>query len=131
MNERRRHRSTHTGEALRMLLEAVRGRSEISSIAVVDARGLVVSGSGTLRELAILGTIAAPAAEGFLSPSYERLTDGTDIMARAVETPTGTMYLAALGQRVSRMVEAARGVERILALRGSAPSRAPRASLPR
>jgi hypothetical protein len=100
-----------------MLLEAVRDRSEISSIAVVDSRGLVVSGAGTLRELAILGTVAAPAAEGFLTPSYDRLTEGTDVMARPVETPTGTMYLAALGRRVTKMVEAARGVERILARR--------------
>ncbi len=100
-----------------MLLEAVRDRSEVSSIAVVDARGLVVSGAGSLRELAILGTVAAPVAEGYITPTYERLTEGTDVMARAVETPTGTMYLAALGRRVTRMVEAARGVERILAKR--------------
>ncbi len=117
MKERRRRRSAHKGEALRMLLEAVRDRSDISSIAVVDSRGLVVSGAGTLRELAILGTVAAPAAEGFLSPAFERLTEGTDVMARPVEAPTGTMYLAALGRRVTRMVEAARGVERILAKR--------------
>jgi hypothetical protein len=100
-----------------MLLEAVRQRSDVSSVALVDSRGLVVSGSGTLRELAILGTIAAPAAEGFLSPAYERMTEGTDVMARPLETPTGTMYLAALGHRVARMTEAARGVERILATR--------------
>src|SRR3954470_17242296 len=99
MNERRRRRSGHKAEALRLLLEVVRSRSDISSIAVIDSRGLVVSGSGTLRELAILGTIAAPAAEGFMSPSFERLTEGTDVMARPVEGPHGTLYLAALGRR--------------------------------
>ena len=114
MNERRRRRSTHKAEALRLLLEVVRNRSEISSIAIVDSRGLVVSGSGTLRELAILGTVAAPAAEGFMSPAFERLTEGTDVMARSFDGPHGTLYLAALGTRVSRMVEATRGAERIL-----------------
>src|SRR3954464_12169948 len=108
MNERRRRRSGHKAEALRLLLEVLRRRSDISSIAVVDSRGLVVSGSGTLRELAILGTVAAPAAEGFLSPAFERLTDGTDVMARQVDGPHGTLYLAALGRRVTRMVDAAR-----------------------
>jgi hypothetical protein len=36
-------------------------------------------------------------------------------MSKAVRSPRGTMYLAALGNRVGRMHEAARSVERILA----------------
>jgi hypothetical protein len=99
---------------MRLLLEVVRERSDISSIALVDSRGLIVSGSGTLRELAILGTVAAPVAEGFMSPAFERMTEGTDVLARPIEGPNGTMYLAALGRRVTRMTDAARGVERIL-----------------
>jgi hypothetical protein len=114
MFERRRSRSENENEALKLLLEAVRERSAISAIALVDSRGLVVSGAGTLRELAVLGTIAAPAAHGFLGPAYERMTEGTDVLARAIETRKGTLYLAALGTRVTRMVDAARGVERIL-----------------
>ncbi len=114
MNERRRKRSGEKDEALRLLLAAVKGRSDVSSIAVVDARGLVISGMGTPQELAILGAVAEPVAGGTLSDLCERLTAGTDVMAKALKSPRGTMYLAALGTRVGRMHEAARGIERIL-----------------
>ena len=117
MIERRKRRSGTEREALRFLLEAVRDRSAVSSIAVVDARGTVVCGAGSERELAILGAVAAPAAHGYLGETYDRLTEGTDVVARPIETAGGTIYLAALGDRVSRMVDAARGVERILTRR--------------
>ena len=112
--ERRNRRSGIKDEALRLLLAAVKERSEVTSIAVVDARGLVVSGMGTPRELAILGAIAQPCAGGKINDLCERLTVGTDVIAKAVRSPRGTMYLAALGNRIGRMHEAARGVERIL-----------------
>jgi hypothetical protein len=114
MIERRTRRSRNEGEALRLLLEAVRERSEVTSIAIVDARGRVVSGAGPEDELEVLGTVAAPAAHGFMNRAFDRMTEGTDVLARAIDTQTGTLYLAALGTRVSRMVDAARGVERIL-----------------
>src|SRR3954451_15211443 len=114
MNERRRKRSGKKYEALRILLTAVKGRSEVSSIAIVDARGLVISGMGTPQELAILGAVAEPVAGGNVSELCERLTEGTDIMAKAVNSPGGTIYLAALGSRVGRMHDAARGIARIL-----------------
>lgn len=112
--ERRRRRSAMKDEALRLLLAAVKERSDVTSIAVVDARGLVVSGMGSAHELAILGAVAQPIAAGTVTEVCERLTAGTDVMAKAVRSPRGTMYLAALGERVGRMHEAARGVERIL-----------------
>lgn len=112
--ERRRARSTNEGEALQLLLSAVKNRSDVSSIAVVDARGAVLSGMGSARELAILGAVAQPIAGGTVTGDCERLTAGTDVMATEVRSPRGTMYLAALGARVGRMHEAARGVERIL-----------------
>lgn len=112
--ERRRQRSGIKDEALRLLLAAVKERSDVTSIAVVDARGLVISGTGTARELAILGAVAEPIAAGTVTDLCERLTAGTDVFSRAVRSPRGTMYLAALGDRVGRMHEAARGVERIL-----------------
>lgn len=114
MIDRRTRRSDKTGEALSLLLEAVRDRSEVSSIAIVDSRGRLVTGYGDEGELEVLGTVAAPAAHGFMSPAFDRLTAGTDVLARAIETKAGTVYLAALGSRVGRMVDAARGVERIL-----------------
>lgn len=114
MNERRRKRSGEKDEALRLLLAAVKDRSDVSSIAVVDARGLVISGMGTAQELAILGAVAQPVAGGTMSNLCERLTEGTDVMSKSLKSPRGTMYLAALGTRIGRMHEAAAGIERIL-----------------
>jgi hypothetical protein len=114
MNERRRKRSGQKDEALRLLLAAVKDRSDVSSIAVIDARGLVISGMGTPQELAILGAVAQPVAGGTVSELCERLTEGTDVMAKALKSPGGTMYLAALGSRIGRMHDAALGIERIL-----------------
>jgi hypothetical protein len=114
MNERRRQRSGQQDEALRLLLAAVKDRSDVSSIAVVDARGLVISGMGSAQELAILGAVAQPVAGGTVSDLCESLTEGTDVISRALPSPHGTVYLAALGSRVGRMHEAARGIERIL-----------------
>lgn len=115
MLERRKHRSGRKDEALGLLLESVLARSKASAIAVVDARGLVVSGRGSDREQAVLGAVAESASRGVLTSTLERLTDGTDVMSRRVDTARGTLYLAALGERVSRMNDAARAVERIVA----------------
>lgn len=115
MMDRRRRRSGRSDEALQLLLAEVHRRSEISSIAVIDGRGLVVAGAGPERELFVLGAVAAPASSGPLDPATERLTAGTDVMSCPVNVGGRTLYLAALGDRVSRMPEAARGVERILA----------------
>jgi high-affinity K+ transport system ATPase subunit B len=109
--ERRTTRSSNKDEALALLLASVKKRSHVSSIAVVDASGRVISGMGSVRELAILGALAAPVASGEVGELCERLTRGTDVLSKAV----GSVYLAALGTRVGRMHEAARGVERILA----------------
>jgi hypothetical protein len=114
MHDRREVRSGSKGEALRLLLESVLRRSDASAIAVIDGRGLVVSGAGNDRDLRILGAVAEPAAFGSLNETCERLTEGTDILARVIETSSGTMFLAALGNRVSRMPEAVRGIERIM-----------------
>jgi len=113
--ERRVRRSGERGEALLLLLEAVRERSRVTSIAVVDARGGIVSGTGQARELAILGAVAEDVASGVVTELCERLTAGTDIVATAVTTDAGKVYLAALGDRVGRMSDAARGIARILA----------------
>lgn len=111
--ERRRRRSADAREALELLLEAARARSEITSIAVVDAEGEVVGGAGDARELAILGAIAAPVAHGEIFEPCERMTAGTDVLARRI-AGSEPLYLAALGRRVARMHEVASGVARIL-----------------
>jgi hypothetical protein len=115
MKERRRRRSGQKRDALRLLLEAVHARSAISSIAIIDSRGRVVAGSGADFELAVLGAVAQPAAAGTIDAACERLTVGTDVVACPLALGEQRMYLAALGSRVSRMPEAARGALRILA----------------
>jgi len=113
--ERRARRSVKKEEALQLLLESVRRRSRITSIAVVDTRGFVVAGDGPERELFVLGSIAAAAVRGPLDAAAERLIAKTDVMACAIGVADRTLYLAALGERVTRMPEAAKGVARILA----------------
>ncbi len=115
MKERRRRRSERKDEALHLLLETVQRRSAVTSIALVDGRGLVVAGTGPEHELLVLGLVAAPAARGAFDATCERLTSGTDVVSCPVVVGEKKMYLAALGERVSRMPEAARGVGRILA----------------
>jgi len=114
MKDRRRRRSARANEALELLLESVKSRSDISSIAIVDGRGLVVAGTGDEHELMILGTVAAPASKGDFDATCEQLTEGTDVLSCPLAIGERKMYLAALGARVSRMPEAARGVARIL-----------------
>ena len=110
--ERRHRRSGERSEALRFLLETVRSQNAITSIAVINSKGLVVVGAGSERELAILGAVAEPIASGCVTPACEQLTEGTDILARSL---AGGLYLAALGDKVSRMHEVSSAVRRILA----------------
>ena len=112
--ERRGRRSTNRREALHLLLQSVRERSGIASIAVVDARGHVIAGEGSEHDLFILGSVAASAASGAFDATCERLTAGTDVVSCPVAIGEERLYLAALGDHVSRMPEAARGVVRIL-----------------
>lgn len=114
MQERRRRRSERKDEALRLLLEAVRDRSDISSVAVVDGRKMVVAGVGHEHELHVLCAVAEPAATGTFDSTCEKLTVGTDVLSRPFVVGNQTMYLAALGVKVSRMPEAATGIARIL-----------------
>lgn len=114
MEERRRRRSKRKNEALRLLLEAVKERSAISSIALVDGRGLVLAGTGPERELLVLGAVAGQAASGAFDSTSERLTTGTDVVSCPLAVGERQLYLAALGDRVARMPDAARGVARIL-----------------
>jgi hypothetical protein len=115
IGERRRRRSRNKLKALRLLLDSVRARSEISSIAIVDADGFVVAGCGEASELAVIGFVAERVAGGSVDAECEALTEGTDVLACPLAEGENRLYLAALGSRVRRMPEAARGVLRILA----------------
>ena len=67
------------------------------------SNGLVISGMGTARELAILGAVAEPVAGGEVSDLCERLTRGTDVMSKAVrvaarhDVPRRARQLASVG----------------------------------
>jgi hypothetical protein len=112
--ERRVRRSPRKEEALQLLLGAVRRRSAITSIAIVDSRGFVVAGDGPERELFVLGSIAGPASRGALDDACARMIADTDVLSCPMQIGERRLYLAALGERVTRMPEAARGVARIL-----------------
>jgi hypothetical protein len=115
MTERRRRRSTNRVKALKLLLDGVRARSEVSSIAVVDAEGFVIAGSGDAGGLGVLGFVSERVARGAVDAECVELTRGTDVVACPLAAGDRRLYLGALGSRVRRMPEAARAVLRILA----------------
>ena len=113
--ERRTKRSTDRDEALQFLVEAVRDRSDVHAVALIDEGGRIVAGTGMLTDLKGLAQIAGTAVGGQRSPAFDEVTVGTDVMARAIHGGNTTLYLAALGTRVAKMPDAARAVSRIVA----------------
>ena len=114
MVERRVKRSGERDEALQYLVEAVADRSPVRAVALVDGAGKIVAGTGFARDLVGLARIAGHVARGEPCPEMESVTEGTDILVRAVWARGEPHYLAALGDRVVRMVEAGRRAETIL-----------------
>ena len=107
----RRHRRI----ALETLLRRVADESDVSALAVVDARGTHDGeGSGSKEALRGLARLARPVAEDEPCPDLEALTEGTDVLARAIGEGEDRVYLAALGQRVRRMVHTGEEIARIL-----------------
>jgi hypothetical protein len=113
MIERRTKRSAEREEALQYLIEAVADRSDVHAIALVSDEGRILAGTGVPRDLAGLARIAGPVARREKCEELERATEGTDVMVRAFAVGATTLYLAALGERVMRMGDALRAVERI------------------
>lgn len=112
--DRRVRRSSDKWHALTHLCEAVRERSDVSAVAIVDASGSVLTGVGTAAELALLEQTASPAASGTWARDLDERTRGTDVLARGFDARGMRFYLAALGTRVRAMPEATRAVQRIL-----------------
>jgi hypothetical protein len=121
VTERRSKRSDNWHEALQYLVEALCDRSDARAVALIDAQGRVVAGTGTWRDLQGLATITPPLARGEACESFETATEGTDYFAHCIGISGRTLYLAALGTHLRRMHETVKGVFRIL---GPAPSRA-------
>jgi hypothetical protein len=114
MMNRRTKRSSDAQEALQYLMEAVHDRSAVHAVALVDDAGRIVAGTGMPRELTGLARIAGKVARGEHNLEACDVTKDTDVMSRGVRAAGKTFYLAALGDRVSRMPDAARAVARIL-----------------
>ena len=106
----RRHRRI----ALEALLRRVADESDVSALAVIDAKGRTVAGVGPKEALRGLARLAKPVAEAEPCPELDALTEGTDVLARAIGHGDERVYLAAFGQRVRRMVHAGEEIARIL-----------------
>ena len=118
MTNARTKRSENRGEALQYLVEAVLDRSDARSaaiVATVDGQPRIVAGAGAPRDLAGLARVAGPVARGEQCAELEAITEGTDLLTRAVLAGDETYYLAAIGTRVRKMTDAARAIGRIVA----------------
>jgi hypothetical protein len=114
LTERRSKRSDNWQEALQYLVEALCDRSDARAVALIDAQGRVVAGTGTWKDLAGLATITPPLARGENCEHFEAATAGTDYFAHCIGISGRTLYLTALGTRLRRMHESVKGVFRIL-----------------
>jgi hypothetical protein len=114
LTERRTKRSDNWQEALQYTVEALYDRSEARAVALIDAAGRVVAGTGTWKDLKGLATITPPLARGEACPAFETATEGTDYFARPIGISGQTLYLTALGTRLRRLHETVKAVFRIL-----------------
>ncbi len=112
--DRRAKRSQNPDEALQFLIEAVADRSEVRAVALVNARGRLLAGTGSPRDLTGLARISGPAARGGDCPEFEEVTRDTDLFSRAVTVHASTVYLSALGTRIRKMQDAVNGIGRIV-----------------
>jgi hypothetical protein len=113
MDNRRTKRSTERTEALQYLMESLADRSEVHAVALVDEDGRIVAGMGMPTELAGLAKIARRGIRREPSDEFEEVTRGTDFFGREIPVEGGRVFLAALGQRVRKMSDAAVAIERI------------------
>jgi hypothetical protein len=111
--ERRTRRSSNCAEALSLLLEAVRDRAELGSVALSDRTGILVAGAGSARECDELAAWA-PIVLG-ARPGAKRDAKLCGVKVRGLEA-----YLcsSSLGDRpLAALAEAAEGCARILGVR--------------
>ncbi len=113
--DRRIKRSENREEALQYLMEAVHDRSEVEAVALVDHDGRILAGTGFGHDLVGLALLSRSLLRGEEIADLEPLTGGHDLMARAIASPAGPLCLAALGECVRKMPDAARAIERIFA----------------
>jgi hypothetical protein len=115
MIDRRVKRSADPQEALQFLVESVADRSRVRALVLVDHADRIVAGMGMPSELVGLVRTARSVACGRASEcDLDAATGGHDVTARSLATPTGPLYLAALGDRMTGLGDAMRAVGRIL-----------------
>jgi hypothetical protein len=112
--DRRLKRSQDREEALQYLIEALADRSQVEAVLLVDDDGRIVAGMGMPREVRQLAQIAISAVRGEQSETFEAATRDTDFFGREIPVEEGSLYLVALGTRVTKMHHAVYGVARIL-----------------
>jgi hypothetical protein len=114
MYERRTKRSAERCEALQYLVETVADRSGVQALVLVDDDGRIMAGMGVPRDVVGLVRTARDVASGTASPdAVDVAARGADVTARPVATPEGTLYFAAIGDRVAGVGDAVRAVQRI------------------
>jgi hypothetical protein len=115
MIERRTKRSAERDEALQFLVEAVADRSDVPALVLVDDAGRIVAGMGMPKDVVGLARTAREVAWGYATAvDIDTATGGRDVTTRSVATRDGTLYFAALGDRVASVGDAVRAVQRIL-----------------
>ncbi|MET0593743.1 MAG: hypothetical protein ABW133_13650 [Polyangiaceae bacterium] len=112
--DRRNKRSQDRDEALQYLIEALADRSQVEAVLLVNDEGRIVAGMGMPKEVRQLAQIAIPAVRGEETPLFESATRDTDFFGREIPVEDGSLYLVALGTRISKMHEAVYAVTRIL-----------------
>jgi hypothetical protein len=112
--DRRTKRSQDREEALQYLIEALADRSQVEAVLLVNDAGSIVAGMGMPLQVRQLAQIAIPAVRGEEPPLFETATRDTDFFGREIPVEEGSLYLVALGTRVSKMHEAVYAVTRIL-----------------
>ncbi|MCL2449834.1 MAG: hypothetical protein FWD17_12875 [Polyangiaceae bacterium] len=119
MHERRIKRSAERGEALQYLVETVADRSGVRALVLVDDGGRIVAGTGHAADLHGLARAARAVACGRATEAQvdAAAPRNEDVTARSVATADGMMYFAALGDRMARIGDAVRAVQRIRASR--------------
>lgn len=113
--ERRIKRSQDRTEALQYLVETVADRSRAKALVLIDEAGHIVAGMGRPREVTgLAGTARDVAHKRATVAQIDEATRGGDVTARSLRTRDGTLYLAALGDRMSGVGDAMRAIGRIL-----------------
>ncbi len=116
MMDRRFKRSADRVEALQFLVESVADRTGARALVLVDDDGCIVAGLGMPEDVVGLARTARDVAWGRArTEQVDVATRGRDMSARAVATPDGMLYFAALGEQMRGLGDASRAVLRILA----------------